>query len=44
MVNFINEICNIAKEEYNLIPVMHPHAGTYIEYEHEIDRLINDNI
>jgi len=42
MVNFINEICNIAKEEYNLIPVMHPHAGTYIEYEHEIDRLIND--
>ncbi len=42
MVHFISEICNIAKEEYNLTPVLHPHAGTYIEYEHEIDRIIND--
>ena len=42
MVIFLQEVCRIAKEEYNLIPVLHPHAGTYIEYDHEIDRLIND--
>ncbi len=42
MVDFIGEISKIAKEEYNLIPVLHPHAGTYIEYDHEIERLIND--
>lgn len=42
MVIFLKEICSIVKEEYNLIPVIHPHAGTYIEYEYEIDRLIND--
>ena len=42
MVSFISEISKIAKEEYNLIPVLHPHAGTYIEYDYEIDRLIND--
>ncbi len=42
MVRFIYEISNIIKEEYNLIPVLHPHAGTYIEYEHEVDKFIND--
>jgi inosose dehydratase len=42
MVIFLQEVCRIVKEEYNLIPVLHPHAGTYIEYDHEIDRLIND--
>ena len=42
MTRFLKEICNIAKEEFDLIPVLHPHAGSYIEYEHEVDRLIND--
>ena len=42
LVSFLSEICRIVKEEYNLIPVLHPHAGTYIEYEDEIDRLLND--
>ena len=42
LVSFLNEICRIVKKEYNLIPVLHPHAGTYIEYEDEIDRLLND--
>ena len=42
MTRFLKEICNIAKEEFDLTPVLHPHAGSYIEYEHEVDRLIND--
>ena len=42
MAGFIYEISNIVKEEYNLIPVLHPHAGTYIEYEHEVDKFIHD--
>ena len=42
LVSFLSEICIIVKEEYNLIPVLHPHAGTYIEYEDEIERLLND--
>ena len=36
MVSFIRDISNIEKEEFNLTPVLHPHAGTYIEYEDEI--------
>ena len=42
MISFVYEISNIVKEEYNLVPVLHPHAGTYIEYEHEVDKFIND--
>ena len=42
LVSFLREISSIVREEYNLIPVLHPHAGTYIEYEDEIDRLLND--
>lgn len=42
MISFVDEISNIVREEYNLIPVLHPHAGTYIEYEHEVDKFIND--
>ena len=42
MINFLNDICNLVKEEYDLIPVIHPHAGTYIEYDDEIDKIIND--
>ena len=42
LVFFLREICNIVKEKYNLTPVLHPHAGTYIEYEFEFERLLND--
>ena len=42
LVCFLKEICNIVKEKYNLTPVLHPHAGTYIEYEFEFERLLND--
>ena len=42
MVSFIRDICKIVKEQFNLTPVLHPHAGTYIEYEDEIDNLFNE--
>ena len=42
MVNFINEIANLCFEEFGILPVLHPHAGSYIEYEYEIDRILND--
>ena len=42
MVNFINEIANMCFEEFGILPVLHPHAGSHIEYEYEIDRILND--
>jgi len=42
MVNFLNEIANMCFEEFGILPVLHPHAGSYIEYENEIDRILND--
>ena len=42
MSSFIKEISNICYEEYGLLPVYHPHAGTYIEYESEIDDILNE--
>ena len=42
MVNFLNEIANMCFEEFGILPVLHPHAGSYIEYENEIDRVLND--
>lgn len=41
MCNFITEISKISYEEYGLMPVLHPHAGSYIEYESEIDNLLD---
>ena len=46
MISFIKEIAKICFEDFGLMPVLHPHAGSYIEYESEIDNildLINDN-
>ena len=42
MVNFLNDIANMSFEEFGLLPVLHPHAGSYIEYEYDIDRILND--
>jgi len=42
MAIFINEVSNICYEKFGLIPVLHPHAGTYIEYESEIDDILNE--
>ena len=42
MVIFLNEIANMCFEEFGLLAVLHPHAGSYIEYEYDIDRILND--
>lgn len=42
MVNHIVEISKIAFNEYGIRPVIHPHAGGYIEYEDEILRIMDD--
>ena len=42
MISFINEIVDMCFEKFGLLLVLHPHAGSYIEYESEIDRVLND--
>ena len=42
LIDFRLQNIGFVFQSYNLIPVLHPHAGTYIEYEDEIDRLLND--
>ena len=34
----VAEIC----QEYDVMPVLHPHAGTYIEYRDEVDRAMKE--
>jgi inosose dehydratase len=41
MMNTITEL-SIICQSYGITPVLHPHAGTYIEYRDEIDRAMND--
>ena len=36
------EIQTIVENEYGLKVHFHPHVGTFIEYEHQIDKLLND--
>ena len=35
------ELCKIAKD-YGIKPVFHPHAGTHVEYEAQIDRMLDE--
>jgi inosose dehydratase len=39
MVGAIHDIAGIAADEHGLTAVVHPHAGTPVEYEDEIERL-----
>lgn len=41
MMAHIKEICAIAKE-YNVRPVIHPHAGGYIEFQDELEMIVRD--
>lgn len=41
MINHIKGICEKAKE-YGVRPVIHPHAGGYIEFADEIDKIVQD--
>jgi inosose dehydratase len=42
MLSNIKEISIITREEYGVKSVVHNHAGGYIEFEDEIDRLLGD--
>jgi len=42
MIAFIAEIARVATEEFDMRPSLHAHAGTFIEFEDELDRAMND--
>jgi len=42
MMNNIKTISKIASEEFGIRPVIHPHAGGYIEFKDETEKLLND--
>ncbi|MBW6417409.1 TIM barrel protein [Celeribacter sp. PS-C1] len=42
LIKNIRTISEIARDEYGVRAVIHPHAGGYIEFEDEIDRLMMD--
>lgn len=42
MLEVIESVARIARD-HGLTPVVHPHAGGYIEFEDEIDRLLTDS-
>lgn len=42
MMDNIRAISEIAQKEYGIRPVIHPHAGGYIEFDDEIRRLLED--
>ena len=42
MINHITELATIAKEEYGVRSVIHPHAGGYIEFADEIEGIVRD--
>jgi len=42
MMDNIRIISRIASEEFGIRPVVHPHAGGYIEFKDETDRFLND--
>jgi len=41
LIDGVHEVARLAVER-RLIPCFHPHAGTHVEFEHEIERLIED--
>lgn len=42
MMYNITEICKIAWNQYGIRPVLHPHAGGYIEFEDEIKKALEN--
>lgn len=42
MMNNIKEVSKLAWEKYGVRPVIHPHAGGYIEFADEINKVVED--
>jgi inosose dehydratase len=42
LVETVEAVSALARDRYGLTPVFHPHAGTYVEFRDEVDRLLAD--
>ncbi|WP_247536522.1 TIM barrel protein [Ralstonia pseudosolanacearum] len=42
MVEHIRQIAEVARDEFGVRAVIHPHAGGYLEFDDEIDRIVAD--
>jgi len=42
MMTHVKEVSRIASEGYGIRPVIHPHAGGYLEFDDETERFLND--
>lgn len=42
MIEGVHEVARVAAGEYRLEPCFHPHAGTFVEFEAEVERLVED--
>lgn len=42
MVSHVRQIASVARHEFGVRAVIHPHAGGYIEFADEIDRIMAD--
>jgi inosose dehydratase len=42
MIETIATVARIASEEFGLRPVLHPHCGTHVEFDDEIERALAD--
>jgi inosose dehydratase len=40
LVEGVHELARLAADEYGLLPCFHPHAGTHVEFEAEVERLV----
>jgi inosose dehydratase len=40
LVDGVRAVAAVAEEEFGLRPVFHPHAGSFVEFEDEIERLL----
>jgi inosose dehydratase len=41
LVDSVRAVATVASDEYGLEPVFHPHAGSYVEFADEIERLLD---
>ena len=42
LIDCVHEVARLAADEHGLVPCFHPHAGTDVEFEDEIERLVED--
>lgn len=42
LLEAVEAVAAVAREDFGLCPVFHPHAGSYVEFEDEIERLLAD--